>query len=121
MGATILDLCGDPQWTAVARAHGAHYVLLAKTDFWLTKPSDAVVIVDGRNRFDDGLELIARLAANSAPNCARVLITERESAREHARAYRAGTTRVVLMGVGESGHTTLLGAVAGAKVRPDRG
>lgn len=114
MGEIILDLCGDPQWPAVALAQGAEYVLLAKTNFWLPKPHDAVVIVDGRNRYEDSLELIARLAAESGPDCARVLVTERESPREHARAYRAGTTQIVFMGVGATGHATLLADVAAA-------
>ncbi len=113
----ILDLIGDPAWQTVAIAQGAKYVPLVGTDFWRATPNDAAVIVDSRNRYEEGLELISRLAVASVPGCARVLITERESAKEHERAYRAGTTRVVLMGLEESGHAAVLSEVAGVARR----
>jgi hypothetical protein len=103
----ILDLSGDPSWSALALAQGAHYVLLAGTDFWRTRPDDTLVIVDGRRHYEQSLELIARLAPSSA-GCTRVLVTERESARDHERAYRCGTTRIVLMAPGEITHADVL-------------
>jgi hypothetical protein len=63
----VLDLYGDPRWLAVARQQGAQYLLLSKTDCSLETPKDTVVIVDGRNRYEEGLELMTRLAAGIAP------------------------------------------------------
>lgn len=104
MRPVVIDLAGDPEWEIAARRHGANYVSLARTDFWLAKPSDGVVIVDGRGRHDASLELIAQLA----PGLTRVLVTDQESPRDHERAYLAGTTRIVVLGRGEGQHDALI-------------
>jgi DNA-binding NarL/FixJ family response regulator len=108
MRLAIIDLVGDERWRVLASQRSASYVCLSESDFWVTRPDPQLIVVDGRNRYEAGLELIARLSAGSPPGSTRVLITERESAQEHERAYRAGTTRIALMTTGEQSHAAIL-------------
>jgi hypothetical protein len=114
MRPVILDLAGDARWRSAADLRGADYVSLADSEFWVERTRARIIVIDSRQRYDAGLELVARLSFGSPPAGVRVLLTERESAREHELAYRAGTTRVALMAPGEQSHEALLAHILAA-------
>ena len=106
MRSVILDLAGDPAWRAGANSHGMTYVAL-KADPWTAGEEFDLFVVDARGCFARGLEVVSAAVPRGA-RAVRVLVTERESPADHQLAYRAGATRVIVMGGAEDAHGSLL-------------
>ena len=111
MSATILDLVGDVGWeSAAAQSLSSVYVPPTITATWVRCAASRAIVVDCRDHWEEGLVVLERLRSAEYGE-QRLVVTERESAGDHRRAYEFGATRVVVMSLGEQAHARVLSIV----------
>jgi hypothetical protein len=106
----LLDLRGDPRWHALAAARRVVHVPLTDSAFWTNRGDDAPIVLDARGRHTDGVALLARLPHDARKR--RILLTDRDSPLEHAAAYDAGATEIIVASLGEMDPTAVLERLA---------
>lgn len=95
----LLDLTGDPGWRRAAQELRLRRADLSTARYWSAEERRTPLVIDGRGQHFAAVELLQSLPRDGRAE--RVLITDREAPADHAPAYLAGATRIVVLGVQE--------------------
>lgn len=95
----LLDLTGHPGWRRLTEELQLRRADLSTARYWSAEEQHTPLVIDGRGRHPAAIELLQSLPRHTRAE--RVLITDREAPADHALAYLAGATRILVLGARE--------------------